>query len=243
VEVGKTPIDIHTYSRASRLLDISSARLEQGFNISPLYVGFHWIGADGFKCFSVVAIHGHMIPFFSHKSIGILLFYLTIIQFLILLIFAEIFGFRVNLTASLPLGLYRITDEVPSRGDMAFFCLESEFRGLATERGYVGPGTCPGGLRALGKTIAGLPGDLVGIETDGSISINDQILPGSAAKVCDSRGRAMPRSQLRPGIIPPGQALMLSLHHPGSFDGRYFGLVRLADLHLIRPVFTIKEAP
>ena len=52
-------------------------------------------------------------------------------------------GFRLNVTASLPLGLYRLTNEVPQKGSIAFFCLESpEFRSLAKERDYVGSGFC-----------------------------------------------------------------------------------------------------
>ena len=154
--------------------------------------------------------------------------------------FAWLAGFRVNVTASLPLGLYRLTNEVPQRGSIAFFCLESpEFRRLAREREYVGPGGCPGGIRALGKEVYGLPGDLVGIEADGSISINNQVIAGSAAKTLDSKGRPMPASALSAGLIPPGQALMLSLHHQGSFDGRYFGLIDLTNIHPVKGVLTL----
>ena len=149
-------------------------------------------------------------------------------------------GFRVNLTASLPLGLYRLTDEVPQRGSIAFFCLESpEFRSLAKERDYVGRGTCPSRIRALGKEVYGLPGDLVGIEASGAISINSQVLLGSAAKMHDSKGRPMPESRLQAGLIPAGKALLLSLHHQGSFDGRYFGLVDLSDIHPVKTVLTL----
>lgn len=146
-------------------------------------------------------------------------------------------GFRVNMTASLPLGLYR-QGGVIERGAAVSFCLESrEYIGLAKARGYVGPGFCPGGLRPLGKEVYGLPGDVIGIDADGTISINSQIIPGSAARAQDSRGGAMPKSRLRPGVIPPGQALLLSLHHTGSFDGRYFGLIDLADCRKLQPVW------
>ena len=149
-------------------------------------------------------------------------------------------GFRLNVTASLPLGLYRLTNEVPQKGSIAFFCLESpEFRSLAKERDYVGSGFCAGSLRSLGKEVYGLPGDLISIEADGALSINNQVIPGSAAKTHDSKGRPMPAPELRPGLIPAGKALMLSLHHQGSFDGRYFGLVSLSSVHPVKPVFTI----
>ena len=152
------------------------------------------------------------------------------------------YGYRVNVTSSLPLGLYRLTDERPQRGSIVFFCLESEhFIKLARAREYAGPGTCPGALRALGKEVYGLPGDLVSIGADGLISINHQTIPGSAARDVDSKGRPMPKPELTAGIIPAGQALTLSLHHQGSFDGRYFGLVSLHSLRQARPVLTFKK--
>ncbi len=165
------------------------------------------------------------------------LFVVLFCLLLSILVLTWLAGFRVNLTSSLPLGLYRLTDEAPQRRSSAFFCLDSrEFIELAQERNYVGPGYCPGGIKALGKTIYGLPGDLVNIETNGAISINSQVIPGSAALPRDSRGRVMPAPQLQAGIIPPDKALMLSLHHKGSFDGRYFGLTSLAGLQPIQPV-------
>jgi type IV secretory pathway protease TraF len=51
----------------------------------------------------------------------------------------------------------------------------------------------------------------------------------------DSQGRAL-LSALPEGIIPPGMALLLA-KHPGSFDGRYFGLVPLDALQRVKPVF------
>jgi len=146
-------------------------------------------------------------------------------------------GFRVNVTPSLPLGIYRLAD-APARKSPAFFCLESnEYIRLAEERGYAGSGFCPGGLRPLGKEVYGLPGDAVGFD-HGLITVNGQALPGSTAKDKDRQGRAMPASLLRPGLIPKGKALMLSLHHSGSFDSRYFGLVPLAALRPMEPVIT-----
>lgn len=119
--------------------------------------------------------------------------------------------------------------------------LSEHFIKLARAREYAGTGTCPGALRALGKEVYGLPGDLASIGADGLISINHQIIPGSAARDVDSKGRPMPKPELTAGIIPAGQALTLSLHHQGSFDGRYFGLVSLHSLRQTRPVLTFKK--
>ena len=56
----------------------------------------------------------------------------------------------------------------------------------------------------------------------------------------DSAGRLLPGSSLESGMIPDGMCLALS-DHPGSFDSRFFGLVPLADVVKVKPVFTIKE--
>jgi conjugative transfer signal peptidase TraF len=147
-------------------------------------------------------------------------------------------GFLVNTTASLPLGLYRETRESIGRGMFAVFCLEDrEFIRLAKERGYLGEGSCPGGIKPLGKEVFGLPGDEISLQ-DGLIVVNGETVPLSGAKSVDSQGRAMPaQAKLKNGTIPKGYVLMLSPHHAGGFDSRYFGLIRLSSLHPVKPVF------
>jgi len=130
-------------------------------------------------------------------------------------------GLRVNLTPSLPKGIYALRPGTPGKGDLVSFCLEGEFADLARERGYLQAGSCPSGLRPLLKMVTGLPGDVIP---------NDLHLWSA-----DSLGRALP-SALPEGIIPPGMALVLA-KHPGSFDGRYFGLVPLDALQRVKPVF------
>jgi conjugative transfer signal peptidase TraF len=130
-------------------------------------------------------------------------------------------GLRVNLTPSLPQGVYALCPGAPGKGDFVSFCLEGEFADLARERGYLGAGSCPSGLRPLLKRVAGLPGDAI---------------PGDlAVRPADSLGRPMP-SALPEGIIPPGMAFVAG-EHPGSFDSRYFGLVPLDALQRVEPVF------
>lgn len=145
----------------------------------------------------------------------------------LLLLMAWGAGLRVNVTASLPLGLYRLCPGEPDKGDYVSFCLEGEYAALALERGYVGPGLCSSGLRPLLKQVVGLPGDVV--KTAG--------LPALEA---DSLNRPL-SSALRDGRIPMGMALVLA-PHGGSFDGRYFGLVPLASLQRVKPVFVFQHS-
>ena len=133
-------------------------------------------------------------------------------------------GLRVNLTPSLPKGIYALCPGTPGKGDFAVLCLEGEFAELARERGYLQAGSCPSGLRPLLKMVAGLPGDAI---------------PGNLfIRHADSLGRSMP-SALPEGVIPPGMALVLA-DHSGSFDGRYFGLVPLESLRRARVVWIWK---
>ncbi|MDR2947445.1 MAG: conjugative transfer signal peptidase TraF [Candidatus Adiutrix sp.] len=147
-------------------------------------------------------------------------------------------GFRVNLTASLPKGIYRLTDAIPGRGDLVTFCLESSnpFCGLAGERGYLPAGSCPSGLQSLLKRLAGVPGDYVEI-TPAGLALNGRPLPGTARPERDRLGRDLPPSLLKGGFIPDGMALVLSQEHPGSFDSRHFGLIPLASLQTAAPVW------
>lgn len=151
-------------------------------------------------------------------------------------------GYRLNITPSLPLGVYQLTGADPKLGDTVLFCLESApFVRVSQERGYLGGSRwgspCPGGLLPLGKQLYALPGDNIGIEADGSISINGRVIAGSAARRQDSRGRPIPAPLLQAGIVPPGRALALALRNPGSFDGRYFGLTSLVGMQVVRPVW------
>ncbi|WP_028317279.1 conjugative transfer signal peptidase TraF [Desulfobulbus elongatus] len=146
-------------------------------------------------------------------------------------------GYRINITASMPRGLYRIASGPPYRDAFVFFCLESSSSaaGMARERGYLAAGSCPSGLRPLLKQVAGLPGDRLEMDDHG-LAVNGQRLLNSRRAETDSAGRSMPAASLIPGVIPPGKALVLSRYNAGSFDSRYFGLIPLAAVRPVQPV-------
>ena len=140
------------------------------------------------------------------------------------LTFALVFvaGLRFNPTPSLPKGIYRIAPGTPEKGDLVSFCLAGQFAGLAFERGYLEPGSCPSGLRPLLKRLAALPGE----------SVDPSAFP---IRSVDSQGRSI-SPVLMPGVVPPGMALVLA-DHPGSFDSRYFGFVPLDRLQRVEAVW------
>lgn len=53
-------------------------------------------------------------------------------------------GVRLNLTASLPAGLYLVTPGSPTRGAIVMACLPLPVAAFARARGYVPRGSCPG---------------------------------------------------------------------------------------------------
>ena len=174
----------------------------------------------------------------SIKNSWMLEFSLLLLDLLVIVLIAVwLFGFRVNITPSLPKGIYQISSESIERDDLVAFCLgfDNPFSVLADERGYLGPGSCPSGLRPLLKRLVGLPGDQVVINADG-ISLNGNLLPGSGRPSHDSQGRRLPDSLLHEGAITVGVGLLLSQGHAGSFDSRHFGLIPLASLKKVKPI-------
>ena len=146
-------------------------------------------------------------------------------------------GYRLNLTPSEPLGLWRIEalQRPVAIGDLVFLCppLTAEFA-EARRREYLRRGLCAGGFAPLIKTVAGLPGQTVEI-TD-HVLIDRRSVPASSVSARDGEGRALMSDP--GGVVPPHH---LFLHSPfaSSYDSRYFGPVPdSALLGLARPVLT-----
>ena len=142
-------------------------------------------------------------------------------------------GFRVNVTSSMPAGVYRIVAGAPQRGEYVSFCPENEAAAFALERGYLLPGSCPSGARPLLKRLAGMEGDDVRVSPEG-IHVNGVLQPASAALAGDRNGFPLAGADLG-GRVPPGRTLLLA-EHEGSYDSRYFGFVPAAALKRVRPV-------
>ena len=146
-------------------------------------------------------------------------------------------GFRVNLTPSYPLGLWRIEalrGEVRV-GDRIFICPPPSvvFR-RARDRGYLRRGLCPGWQSPLIKTVAALPAQTIGIGA--TVTIDGRELPHSEIQPADGSGR--PLASYAGGVVPSG---FLFLHSPfrGSYDSRYFGPIPAAGvLGLATPILT-----
>jgi conjugative transfer signal peptidase TraF len=125
-----------------------------------------------------------------------------------------------NASASAPIGLYTVTPGAwLERGDMAIAWVPERYRQLAADRRYV-PLDVP-----LVKRVAAYGGDKVcAIGTE--IVINGR--PAAKRQISDSKGRPMPKGS---GCIRLyGREVFLLMDNPASFDGRYFGATKGADI-------------
>ncbi len=168
--------------------------------------------------------------------------YFALFSFGVAVIMSFCCDFGVNITPSLPKGLYIGSDDTVQRGDIVTYCLDiEEFVELAQERHYLGQGShlCPFGLRPLLKRVAGTAGDSVSIK-DTKIYVTHSHTTAytvwPSARSYDVKGRPL-ASVLQEGVIPHGKALLLT-SYAGGFDSRYFGLVETTSLRKFKPFLT-----
>jgi conjugative transfer signal peptidase TraF len=144
-------------------------------------------------------------------------------------------GIRLNLSPSLPAGLYLITNS-PAR--LIEFCPAEPFASLAIARGYRDEGTCPDGAMPLLKPIVAEAGDVVDV-SDRGIAVNGCLLPNSAPLRVDTKERPLPAWRSGHYVVAPGMVWVASSYNPRSFDSRYFGPVPVSSIRdYVRPLAT-----
>ncbi|HEY5239717.1 MAG TPA: conjugative transfer signal peptidase TraF [Rhizomicrobium sp.] len=126
-----------------------------------------------------------------------------------------------NATASAPLGLYRVrAKNHPARGELVLVIPSRFVAAFAASRGYL-----PMGI-PLVKRIAALAGDTVCARND-VIFINSK--PVASRLRSDHQGRVLPGwSGCR--ALGRDEVFLLMLQVRDSFDGRYFGPIRAAQI-------------
>lgn len=154
-----------------------------------------------------------------HASVGISLFLLTALA-------ARWSGVRINLSSSIPEGLYRersLSSGRLRRGDAVLACLPPDVARFGRERGYLPRGACPGGAMPVGKMVLALPGDTVIVDGKGLI-VNGVRMAASQSRRVDHRGRPLPQLARATYAVGTGQ-LWLGSRSEAGFDSRYFGAV------------------
>ena len=130
---------------------------------------------------------------------------------------------RINTTKSIPVGFYWMTSDLVKKGSYVIFCPpQIELFDTAKERGYIGPGFCPGGYGYMMKRVAAVTNDAVAIGADG-VRVNGELLPLSVPRAADKAGRPIPRSETNWYTVGAFELLLMSDVSGTSFDGRYFG--------------------
>lgn len=126
-----------------------------------------------------------------------------------------------NATASVPTGLYAIRGKASLHvGERVAVEPPLTLRGLLAERGYL-----PNGV-PLVKRIAAVSGQRVcrfghGVTIDGDFA--------GVARARDSRGRLLP-AWFGCRKLRPGELFVMNPAAPDSFDGRYFGVLRITQV-------------
>jgi conjugative transfer signal peptidase TraF len=147
-------------------------------------------------------------------------------------------GLRLNLTESLPRGVYRTVGQAPRRGSIVVVCLPLPAAELARERGYLGPGSCPGRVRGLGKIVLASGGDVVAHREEG-IAVNRMPVANSRTLARDRRRRVLSHYPWGDDVLEPRALWLFSPFRPNAYDSRYFGPVDVSQVvSVLRPVWT-----
>jgi len=127
--------------------------------------------------------------------------------------------YYINLSPSLPYGLYKISAPVNlKRGDIIIFIPPDHLKTFIYERHWLPDGW------PLMKQIGAMPGDTYCINKDHQFLINAKFV-GPVYKV-DSQGLPLPKIE-GCQTVEPETILPVATHILNSFDGRYFGTIAL----------------
>ena len=166
-------------------------------------------------------------------------FFIAAGMFVATTVCAKLAGYVVNISHSMPMGIYRLTSVMPQRGSVVSTCIDAgnQVMTIAIERRYFPTGKCPDGLMPFLKTVAALPGDIVDIE-QASIYVNNVPVPHTQRILTDWLSRPLPHVKEGRYRVGPGQVFLLASHSPDSFDGRYFGLTSQREIQgVAKPVY------
>jgi len=157
----------------------------------------------------------------------------------VLLAVILVLGLHVNLSASAPRGLYRMVAGWPTRGAWVVACVNPQSAALARTRGYLGTGSCAGGVQPVLKPVIAVAGDVVEIAPE-AVTVNGQRLPSSSTAATDSLGRELPHVACGRYVVGADELWLVSTRAPNSWDSRYLGPLSTAQVwSLARPIWTV----
>lgn len=160
------------------------------------------------------------------------------------IIFALLFGalgFRINLTDSIPVGLYRITNIKILKNSFVIFCPDNRLAfKQAIDRSYINNGFCPGGYGYLMKKVVGTKGDSISVTPEG-VFVNQKLISFSKPKSQDGAGRKLSQWHALNYELKEDEVMAMTSQSEWSFDSRYYGPVHLSQIRgVITPVWVFR---
>lgn len=148
-------------------------------------------------------------------------------------------GARVNTSKSIKLGLYWTSSAAVAEGQYVIFCPpQRPIFEAARERGYIGPGFCPGNYGYMMKKVLAAKGDTVSVTPQG-VTVNGELLSYSKPLLADGVGRPLLGMSDERYTLGESELLLMTDSSATSFDARYFGAITREQVKsVIRPVFT-----
>ena len=151
---------------------------------------------------------------------------------------AAVGGVRINVSRSLPLGVYVKTND--SSAQLVEFCPAEPFAAESSARGYRTHGTaCPDRALPVLKPVVAVAGDRVVLAADG-IRVNGRLLPQTAPLSRDAVGRILHPWPFGSYLVEQGSVWVASTFNRGSYDSRYMGPIRVNQIRArLRPLWTL----
>ena len=155
-------------------------------------------------------------------------------------------GFRLQHTASLPRGIYRVVRsdspaELLHPGVIGLWCLPARTARWAAGRGYLRPGRCATGVEPLAKVVLAIGGDTIDFDQRG-VRVGGRLVANSQPPLRDAVGRSLPVARFRRYVLRVGEAWVWSPYARRSFDSRYFGPLPAAALvGVVQPMLTLPQ--
>ncbi len=149
-------------------------------------------------------------------------------------------GLRVNLSGSMPIGLYRVSTGPLVRGATVLACLPADVAVFARSRGYVPNGRCPGATAPIGKVVLALAGDSVEVMAEGLL-LNGHAVRNTRPLAVDAAGRSLRRFPDGTYIVAQDEVWLYSPYSTRSFDSRYFGPLHVSSIRSrVLPLWTVE---
>lgn len=164
---------------------------------------------------------------------------INLVSIFIVLALVFLFGMRFNSTDSYPIGFYWTTDKSEAKGDLVMFCPpDNAVFKEAKKRGYITYGFCEGDYGELLKRLVAIEGDSITVSEEG-VFVNEIKIANSKPFIRDSVQQQMPIYRVRDYVLRDGEVLLMSDHNKGSFDARYFGVIKQASIKdVVTPLLT-----